>query len=100
MIDTDDLKALAEHMDYKDVNVVREHVWYNHNESDLAKAKIYYPLTDNDQLVELIEKLKMSVMHEPNIKNCWYAYIQFTDIHASSNKYAEAVVKTAIEAIK
>jgi len=94
------LKVIAEGMGYE-VVVIRDHVWYDYDEYDLTKAKVYYPLTNNDQMVEIMEKLARTNSLEIKITlgcNPLITY-DFTNYYAGKT-INEAVCNAAYEYFK
>ena len=75
-MDTEKLKIIAEGMGYEifsnDNPRIKDRlvVW---NGKDIHTRCIYKPLTNNDQMVEIMEKLKITVRAIPNVSEDWFA---------------------------
>lgn len=54
------LKKVAELLDYKNIEIIRDNVWYDYNVWDLHSAKIF-SLTNKDILYNVIEYFKFDM---------------------------------------
>ena len=107
-MDSNDLKMLAEYMGHRTLmdltgsDVLISKVTIKSEKKEYGYIT-YNPLQNNDQLVELIEKLKMDIVYWHQSKE-WSAEITDKNGKPTTGVYgetlAEAVVNAAIEMVK
>lgn len=94
------LKKIAEYMGYEvRLTELFEPVTAN-DELCLKGTQVRYnPLTNNDQMVEIMEKLKMDVYHYPDEDYCWKALVR-RGKQQEGLTINEAVLNAASELVK
>lgn len=98
------LKQLAEYMGYevtKSFNFIPEKntVYVGRCEYPTHNASIYNPLTNTEQCLELMEKLKINLEHNGQL-NRWESFITPAAEYWFAETINEAVTNAAIAAIK
>ena len=95
------LKVIAEGMGYES-SIVNSSCFYKHPdefESHITINDFYNPLTNNDQIVEIIEKLKIDLYYYPDEDYCWKALVR-RDTQQEAITINEAVCNAAYRYFK
>ena len=95
-MNTEDLKRLAEYMGYISVSDYNDEVYTREKDNIIRELK-YNPLTNNDQMVEIMEKFKMSLDWDTE-KFHWVVFSE--GMWVDGKTINEAVTLAAIAAIK
>jgi len=98
------LKVIAEGIGYESVVIAKDctpHKVMKHAEGTmgtLCRRDDYNPLTDNDQMVEIMERLKISLHFDESDR--WYICINGSSVAGFSDSINEGVCNAAYEYFK
>ena len=101
-MEVEELKVIAEGVGYEasitNKSMGGDNMWVNIKEHPLASAtNIYNPLTNNDQMVEIMERLKVAVQWS-RTDSCWISEILFLPENSDAIIY-DSEGKTINEAV-
>ena len=91
------LKVIAEGMGY--IILGDSSLYPTVKKAEHSKVVAYNPLTNNDQMVEIIEKLKIDLYYYPDEDYCWKALVR-RDTQQEAITINEAVCNAAYRYFK